>query len=127
MTSARIVAYQVGTATLLLVTICVWIATQWAAAMLGYQSALGAPMIEFLGLKIYAPWKLFVWWLAFDAQAPDVFARAGIVAAFGGIASGAVAIGGAARRGSLKSHAPNSGSARWAGTAGVGDVGRVGG
>ena len=30
-----------------------------------------------LGMKIYAPWQLFVWWLAFDAQAPDVFARAG--------------------------------------------------
>jgi type IV secretion system protein VirD4 len=110
MTSARIIAYQVGFA-LLLVAICAWIATQWAAAMLGYQPALGAPMIEFLGLKIYAPWKLFVWWLAFDAQAPDVFARAGIVAAFGGIASGVVAIGGAARRASFKSQATTYGSA----------------
>ena len=27
-----------------------------------------------VGLKLYAPWKLFAWWLAFDAQAPDVFA-----------------------------------------------------
>ena len=97
MTSARIIGLQVGTA-LLLVVICVWAATQWAAAMLGHQPALGPPWIDLLGLKIYAPWKLFVWWLAFDAQAPDVFARAGAVAAFGGIASGAVAIGGAAWR-----------------------------
>ena len=82
--------------------------------MLGYQPALGAPWIDLLGLKIYAPWKLFVWWLAFDAQAPDVFARAGAVAAFGGIASGAVAIGGAARRASRKNQATTYGSARWA-------------
>src|SRR5262245_32787616 len=127
MTSARIVAYQVGTATLLLVTICVWIATQWAAAMLGYQPALGAPMVDFLGLKIYAPWKLFVWWLAFDAQAPDVFARAGIVAAFGGIASGVVAIGGAARRASFKRQATTYGSARWADHTDVTTAGLLGG
>ena len=45
-------------------------ATQWAAAMLGYQPALGAPLVDLLGLKLYAPWQLFTWWLAFDAQAP---------------------------------------------------------
>ena len=73
----------------------------------GYQAALGAPWVDLLGLKVYAPWKLFVWWLAFDAQAPDVFARAGAVAAFGGLASGAVAIGGAAWRASLKQASHN--------------------
>jgi type IV secretion system protein VirD4 len=126
MTSARIIALQVGTA-LLLVIICVWTATQWAAAMLGYQPALDAPMIEFLGLKIYAPWKLFEWWLAFDVQASDVFARAGIVAAFGGIASGVVAIGGAARRASFKRQATTYGSARWADHADVRTAGLLGG
>ena len=79
-----------------------------------YQAALGPAWIDALGLKIYAPWQLFVWWLAFDAQAPDVFARAGTVAAFGGLASGAVAIGGAARRASRKQQATTYGSARWA-------------
>ena len=58
-----------------------WTATQWAAAMLGYQAALGPAWIEVLGCKVYAPWQLFVWWFAFDAQAPDVFPRAGVVAA----------------------------------------------
>src|SRR5262249_21395061 len=57
-------------------------ATQWAAAMLGYQPALGQPLLNLLGLKLYAPWQLFIWWLAFDAQAPDVFVRAGALAAF---------------------------------------------
>src|SRR5882672_4880053 len=113
MTSARSYAFQVSTAVVLVIA-SLWAATQWAAAMLGYQPALGTPWIDLLGLEIYAPWKLFVWWLAFDAQAPDVFARAGAVAAFGGIASGAVAIGGAAQRASRKCQATTYGSARWA-------------
>ena len=108
-------ALQIASA-LVLTVICLWAATQWAAAMLGYQPALGTPWIDLLGLKVYAPWKLFVWWLAFDAQAPDVFARAGAVAAFGGLLSGAVAIGGAAWRASRNSKATTYGSARWADT-----------
>src|SRR6185295_18419306 len=76
--------------------LCLTAATQWAAAMLGYQPALGAPLIDLLGVKLYVPWKLFAWWLAFDAQAPHVFARAGALAALGGVLSGALAIGGAA-------------------------------
>ncbi|MEQ1715058.1 MAG: hypothetical protein ABL907_03570, partial [Hyphomicrobium sp.] len=36
------------------------------------------------GWPIYAQWKLFAWWLTFDGQAPDVFGRAGTVAALGG-------------------------------------------
>jgi type IV secretion system protein VirD4 len=38
-----------------------WAATQWTAAALGYQPALGGAWLEFLGLKVYAPWKLFAW------------------------------------------------------------------
>jgi type IV secretion system protein VirD4 len=118
MMSARSYAFQVSTAVVLVIA-SLWAATQWAAAMLGFQPALGAPCIDLLGLKIYAPWKLFVWWLAFDAQAPGVFASAGAVAAFGGLASGAVAIGGAAQRASRKSQATTYGSARWADTSDV--------
>jgi hypothetical protein len=66
------------------------------------------------GLRVYAPWKLFVWRLVFDTQAPDVIARAGIVAAFGGLASGAAAIGGTVRRARHKMHTTTFGSARWA-------------
>ena len=58
--------------------VCLWGATQWAGAMLAYQPALGTPWINTEVVKIYAPWKLFQWWIAFDAQAPDVFARAGV-------------------------------------------------
>jgi type IV secretion system protein VirD4 len=116
--SARIYTLQIASALILTIG-ALWAGTQWAAAMLGYQPALGAPWVDLLGVKIYAPWQLFVWWLAFDAQAPDVFVRAGAVAAFGGLASGAVAIGGTARRASLKKQATTYGSARWAD---VGDV-----
>ena len=50
---------------------CLWTATQWSAHMLGYQPALGEPLLAVLGLPVYAPWKLFPWWLSFDAQAPN--------------------------------------------------------
>jgi type IV secretion system protein VirD4 len=82
--------------------------------MLAYQPALGAPLIDLLGIKLYAPWKLFAWWLAFDAQAPGVFARAGALAALGGVLSGALAIGGAARRAGRTRLPTTYGSARWA-------------
>jgi len=115
MSAARTFAVQISTA-LLLVIASLSVATQWAASVLAYQPALGAPLADLVVVKLYAPWQLFIWWLAFDGQAPDVFARAGAVAALGGIASGLVAIGGAARRGGRRS--PNApvtyGSARWA-------------
>jgi type IV secretory pathway TraG/TraD family ATPase VirD4 len=90
-----------ATVALMIVTTTLFAATQWAAAMLGNQPALGDPWLHVLGLNVYAPWKLFVWWLAFDTQAPDVFVRAGAVAVFGGLMSGAVSIRGAAWRASL--------------------------
>jgi type IV secretion system protein VirD4 len=113
MVPARTSALQIGMA-LLVSIVSLWVATQWAAAMLGYQPALGVPLVDLTVIKLYAPWKLFIWWLAFDAQAPDVFARAGALAAFGGLASGAVAIGGAARRTSRRLKPTTYGSARWA-------------
>src|SRR4029079_12129373 len=103
--------------------LCLAAATQWAAAMLGYQPALGGPLIDLLGLKLYAPWKLFTWWLAFDAQAPHVFARAGALAALGGVPSGGLAIRGAAT-GAGRLRVPTTyGSARWADFSDVRDAG----
>ncbi|MGE0854096.1 MAG: IncP-type conjugal transfer protein TraG [Hyphomicrobiaceae bacterium] len=116
--SARIYALQIASA-LVLTVACLWAATQWAAAMLGYQPALGTPWLDLLVIKVYAPWKLFPWWLAFDDQAPSVFARAGAVAALGGLLSGAVAIGGAACRAGRRQQATTYGSARWADTSDV--------
>ena len=98
-------------------------ATQWTAALLAYQPALGTPWLDLLGLKLYAPWKLFSWWLAFGAQAPGVFARTGTLAALGGVAAGLVASGGAAWRAGHGSSSTTYGSARWASSADVREAG----
>src|SRR5262245_15741476 len=97
MTPARTQALHIGTA-LLLGVASLWAATPWAAALLASQPALGAPLADLAVAKLYAPWQLFTWWIAFDDQAPDVFARAGALAALGGGLSGALGLGGAARR-----------------------------
>ena len=67
MPSIRI-AIQQGLLAIGAVVMTMVAATQWAAAMLGHQAALGAPWMDLFGFKLYAPWKLFRWWLAFDAQ-----------------------------------------------------------
>ena len=114
MPSLRIAFIQ-GSLAVALVLGCLAAATQWAAAMLGYQPALGAPWLTVLGLPVYPPWQLFPWWLAYDSQAPEVFARAGTLAALGGLGSAAIAIGGAAwRAGQRDSRITTYGSARWA-------------
>jgi hypothetical protein len=63
-----------------LTLVFVWAATQLAAAMLGQKAALGTPWISLGSVAVYAPWKLFAWWMAFDARAPQVFRRAGLLA-----------------------------------------------
>jgi type IV secretion system protein VirD4 len=113
MTPARSLLIQIIVAVLLTLA-SLWAATQWAAAMFGYQAALGSCLVDLSGIKLYAPWQLFAWWLAFDAQAPDVFLPAGAAAALGGVLSGALAIGGAARRTGRRSRPTTYGSARWA-------------
>jgi type IV secretion system protein VirD4 len=122
MSSFRFAVVQVSLAGAA-VLLCLAAATQWAAAMLAFQPALGAPAIDLFGVKLYAPWKLFSWWLAFDAQVPQVFARAGALAALGGVLSGALAIGGAARRAGRSRVPTTYGSARWADFADVRQAG----
>jgi hypothetical protein len=45
MVSGRTWALQIA-AGVALVTAFLWVSTQWAAAMLGYQAALGAPWVD---------------------------------------------------------------------------------
>jgi type IV secretion system protein VirD4 len=122
MPSSRSLVLQAVTAVFLTIGL-VWAATQWAAAMLGHQPALGAPWISLAGVAVYAPWRLFVWWIAFDAQAPDVFRRAGLLALAGGIAPALIAIGGAAWRSRSDNVKTTYGSARWAVLADVREAG----
>ena len=69
-----------------------WFATQWAAWQLGYQAQLGAPWFSIFGHPMYRPWSLFGWWYAYDAYAPHLFNKAGMIAALSGFAGCAAAI-----------------------------------
>ena len=92
----------------------VWAATQWVAFRLGFQPQLGEPMTEILGLPVYAPWNVFVWWYWYDAYAPRVFMEGAIVAGTGGIAAIGVAIFLSVLRAREASDVTTYGSARWA-------------
>lgn len=97
-----------------IVILGVWIATQWAAAMLGYQPELGAPVMTVGGTPVYRPWDLFPWWYHFDAYAPHVFDKAGSLAAASGLIGCAAAIFGSLWRARQKGIVTTYGSARWA-------------
>jgi type IV secretion system protein VirD4 len=92
----------------------VWAATQWTAAALGYQALLGMPWFDLAGIPIYEPWKFFEWWYFYDAYAPDVFLRGGIVAASSGMLATCAAIAMAVWRSRLAKRVTTYGSARWA-------------
>ncbi len=82
--------------------------------MLGNQPRLGAPFTSILGQPIYAPWRLFEWWYAYEAYAPDVFRKAGMIAAGSGLAGTIVAIAGSLWRARQSKLVTTYGSARWA-------------
>ena len=90
----------------------VWTATQLAASDLGYQAGLGAPWSTFLGTPVYLPWRIFEWWFAFDAYAPAVFNRAGLVAAGSGFGGCAIALAGSLHRARQNERATTYGSSR---------------
>ncbi len=91
-----------------------WVSTQWAAAMLGYQARLGAPWIAVFGWPVYYPWRLFEWWYAYEAYAPWVFARSGSLAAASGLLGAVVAIIGSLWRARQNQFVTTYGSSRWA-------------
>jgi type IV secretion system protein VirD4 len=97
-----------------IVAAAIWTATQWAAAMLGHQGALGAPWFEIGGYPVYLPWRLFEWWYAYEAYAPDIFERAGALAASGGIAGALFAVFNSVWRARQNQLVTTYGSARWA-------------
>jgi type IV secretion system protein VirD4 len=92
----------------------VWAATQWAAFQLGYQVQLGEPLAVLFGTPVYRPWKLFEWWYHYEAYAPDVFNRAGVLAGASGIMGCAAAIVGSLWRARQNRLVTTYGSSRWA-------------
>ncbi|MFT4053918.1 MAG: conjugal transfer protein TraG [Novosphingobium sp.] len=109
-----------------IVILGLWAATQWAAAMLGYQARLGAPWAEVLGFPIYRPWQLFDWWYHYEAYAPEVFDKAGTLAAASGFLGCASAIAGSLWRARQTRHVTTYGSSRWASRTEIGRAGLLG-
>ena len=91
-----------------------WAATQWTAAMLGYQAELDLPWFRIGELPIYRPWAIFAWWYHYEAYAPDVFDKAGTLAGASGFLGCAAAVAGSLWRARQARHVTTYGSARWA-------------
>jgi type IV secretion system protein VirD4 len=93
-----------------------WSATQWVASSLSHQVELGQMWFTIYGYHIYAPWRLFEWWLVYDAYAPDVFVRSGMIVASGAVSGAMFALVNAVWRARQNQKATTYGSARWATT-----------
>ncbi|MDO6416252.1 conjugal transfer protein TraG [Sphingomonas sp. BIUV-7] len=91
-----------------------WAATQWAAAMLGYQPELGRPWLIVGHAPVYKPWYLFWWWYHYDAYAPHIFDKAGLLAGASGFLGCGAAVSGSLWRARPGSNVTTYGSARWA-------------
>jgi type IV secretion system protein VirD4 len=91
-----------------------WIATEWAAWHLAFQWRLGIPWFRFLRFPVYYPWRVFEWWYAYEAYAPNIFNTAGMIAASGGLAGAASAVIGSVWRARQSRVVTTYGSARWA-------------
>jgi type IV secretion system protein VirD4 len=89
-------------------------ATQFVAISFGFDPALGKPWFDIGETAVYYPWRLFEWWFAYEAYAPDVFMRGGAIAASGGMIGAAAAIAGSLWRARQNRNVTTYGSARWA-------------
>jgi type IV secretion system protein VirD4 len=113
MTPTRLLVGQIAVV-FAIVALGVWAATQWAAAMLGYQAALGSPWFALARVPVYRPWQIFLWWYHFEAYAPDVFNKAGALAGSSGALGCVAAIAGSLWRARQIGRVTTYGSARWA-------------
>ena len=91
-----------------------WASTQWAAAELAYQPELGPAWFILFGHPVYRPWQLFAWWYHYDAYAPHIFDRAGMVAGASGFIGCGAAVAGSLWRARQSANVTTYGSARWA-------------
>ncbi len=97
-----------------IVILGVWTATQWCADMLGYQAQLGAPWFTIFAWPVYRPWQLFDWWYHYEAYAPHVFDKAGMLAGASGFMGCTAAIIGSLWRARQTRLVTTYGSSRWA-------------
>lgn len=113
MTPTRFLIGQIAF-TLAIILLFTWGATQWTAEALGFQPALGQPWFALGDYPVYKPWRLFQWWYAYDAYAPDVFSKGGLIATAGGVAGIVFAVIASLYRARREKNATTYGSARWA-------------
>ncbi|MBZ9990949.1 conjugal transfer protein TraG [Mesorhizobium sp. BH1-1-5] len=98
----------------LIVLFTIWGSTQWSAWQLGYQARLGTRWFVIGGIPVYYPPAIFWWWYFYDAYAPGIFLRGGLIAASGGFIAIIVAIGMSLWRAREATKVATYGSARWA-------------
>ncbi|KFI25452.1 conjugal transfer protein TraG [Paenirhodobacter enshiensis] len=98
----------------LIILATTWGATQYVAWSLGYQAQLGPPWFEIFGTPVYYPPAIFWWWYFYEAYAPTIFTKGGLIAASGGFIAIAVAIGMSVWRAREARGVATYGSARWA-------------
>ena len=122
MTPTRLLIGQI-LIVLAIMALGVWAATEWAAAMLGDQAALGRPWFLAGRWPVYRPWSLFYWWFHFEAYAPALFNRAGALAGASGFLGCGAAICGSLWRARQSGSVTTYGSARWASE---GEIARAG-
>lgn len=100
----------------LTIIIGVWIACQVTADALGHSPRLGKAWFVIGDTPIYHPWRFFGWWYSYEAYAPDLFDRGGLIAAGSGVAAIIVAITLSIIRARSAKHVTTYGSSRWAET-----------
>jgi type IV secretion system protein VirD4 len=98
------------------VIIATWAATQWTAFALNRQVELGESWFSIGGYLIYSPWRVFEWWLIYEAFDPNVFVLSGVMIGSGGIVAALFALVNSVWRARQNQQATTYGSARWATT-----------
>lgn len=99
-----------------------WQIATWYAASRLAPSSLGDRLWTLRGHAMYAPWKWWVWKQAFGHQSPSFFGVSSRIA-YGSLAIGALLPGLVARHRQRTAQSTAHGSARWAVTAELRDVG----
>ena len=91
-----------------------WVATQWVAAQFSYDPYLGPEWFSILGTPVYYPWRLFEWWYAFHAYAPEIFRTGGRIVVGATFASIFIAAMLSVWRGRRAKKLTTFGSSEWA-------------
>ena len=126
MTGTKILIGQIAVVFMLILA-AVWLATQVTAEALGFQPALGSPWFLVGDAPVYKPWRLFQWWYAYEAYAPEVFARGGLITVSGTGLGILAAITGSVLRSRHERNVTTYGSARWARRQDLNRAGLLGG